>query len=132
MPEVTLAVTSGDGSGNVGALFRWLRSDLRVQYGLKPELRSEAVPEGTMGAADLIHVVLDHGEAIAALATAVAAWFGTLRRRPALRVERDGVVVTLADVSEERLRSVLNELLTGLPAEPAENEGGEEERDEPA
>ncbi|MGW1793036.1 effector-associated constant component EACC1 [Streptomyces tubercidicus] len=80
----------------------------------EPELQAgvslEAEPSepGQMGGGlELVNVVLSNSIALASLVTAVATWRGSRARPPQIRLERDGVVVTLQDGSPEAVEQIL-------------------------
>ncbi|MFG2176411.1 hypothetical protein ACGFMO_34485 [Streptomyces niveus] len=90
------------------SLHRWLVAE--------PELRGQArvagkageVGEGHMGdALEVVNVVLANSIALGSLVTAVVAWRGSRARAPQVRLERNGVVVTVQDSSPETVERIL-------------------------
>ncbi|MEV8017460.1 hypothetical protein AB0O76_14165 [Streptomyces sp. NPDC086554] len=109
------------------SLSRWLMAE--------PELRGHArVSTGAAGSApghmgdglELVNVVLANSIALGSLITAVAAWRGSRPRPPQVRLERDGVVVTLRDSSPEQVEQILRMWnATAAPA-PVASDGDSE------
>ncbi|MER5984686.1 hypothetical protein [Streptomyces sp. NPDC001787] len=92
------------------ALRTWLNrsDDLRGRAGLAPQ---GPLSPGDMGAGlDLINVVLSNGIALGSLVTAVATWRATRPGRPAVRVEVNGVTVTVDTDDPETLTRVTEAL----------------------
>ncbi|MFF5091789.1 effector-associated constant component EACC1 [Streptomyces niveus] len=90
------------------SLHRWLVAE--------PELRGQArvaagvgeVGEGHMGdALEVVNVVLANSIALGSLVTAVVAWRGSRARAPQVRLERNGVIVTVQDSSPETVERIL-------------------------
>ncbi|MFD0427204.1 hypothetical protein ACFQ60_00900 [Streptomyces zhihengii] len=82
-----------------------------------PELRGLAeitvVPSqtrpGHMGdALEIVNVVLSNTIALSSLLVAAATWRGTRPRPTEVRLERDGVIVTVRDPSPDLLDRILN------------------------
>lgn len=74
------------------------------------------------GALEIVNVVIANGIALGSLVTAVAAWRGSRSRPPQVRLERNGVVVTLQDASPEEVERILRVWNDGAVA------GGETEQ----
>ncbi|MFE5664873.1 hypothetical protein ACFQ7N_23215 [Streptomyces niveus] len=98
----------GDHTQAASSLYRWLVAE--------PELRGQArvaggageVGEGRMGdALEVVNVVLANSIALGSLVTAVVAWRGSRARPPQVRLERNGVVVTVQDSSPETVERIL-------------------------
>ncbi|MEU8681202.1 hypothetical protein [Streptomyces sp. NPDC048611] len=132
--EVRLSVGGGVGDGGeAGAaegtvsLYRWLAAEPELRGQARMSLEAEQAEPGHMGGAlDLVNVVLSNGIALGSLITAVATWRESRPRAPQIRLERDGVVVTVQDASPEEIERVLrvwNE--SGAPA-PAPADGDSE------
>ncbi|MFF3542492.1 hypothetical protein [Streptomyces platensis] len=123
----------GGGVGEAGAaeaavsLYRWLVAEPELRGQVRVSLGAEQPEPGHMGGAlDLVNVVLANSIALGSLVTAVATWRGSRPRPPQIRLERDGVVVTLQDASPEAVERILrvwNE--NGAPA-PAATDGDSE------
>ncbi|MGW3007334.1 effector-associated constant component EACC1 [Streptomyces sp. NPDC001219] len=110
------------------SLYRWLVAEPELRGRARVSLGAEQPEPGHMGGGtlDLVNVVLANGIALGSLITAVATWRGSRPRPPQIRLERDGVVVTLQDASPEAVERVLrvwNE--SGAPA-PAPTDGDSE------
>lgn len=107
--EVTVSVGDGvEGVEGAVSLYRWLvdEPELRGQAGVS--LEAEPSEPGQMGGGlELVNVVLSNSIALGSLVTAVATWRGSRPRPPQIRLERDGVVVTLQDGSPEAVEQIL-------------------------
>ncbi|MFG2092992.1 hypothetical protein [Streptomyces sp. NPDC048612] len=129
--EVRLSVGGGVGDGGEAegavSLYRWLAAEPELRGQARMSLEAEQAEPGHMGGAlDLVNVVLSNGIALGSLITAVATWRESRPRAPQIRLERDGVVVTVQDASPEEIERVLrvwNE--SGAPA-PAPADGDSE------
>ncbi|MFE0133356.1 hypothetical protein ACFWY6_17570 [Streptomyces sp. NPDC059037] len=111
-------VTFGDGTAGAEAeangaesalsLSRWLMAEPELRGHARVSTRAAREARGHMGdGLELVNVVLANSIALAGLITAVAAWRGSRPRPPQVRVERDGVVVTLRDSSPEQVEQIL-------------------------
>ncbi|CCK32639.1 hypothetical protein BN159_8261 [Streptomyces davaonensis JCM 4913] len=106
--RIEIRVATDDGPTTLD-LYRWLRRD--------PDVRGHAdlclgapADDATMGAADVIDVVLGHGIAALNLALSYVAWRAARPSAPAVTLTVDGVSVTVqGPCDEETVR-----LLTGL------------------
>lgn len=58
-------------------------------------------------ALEVVNVVLANSIALGSLVTAVVAWRGSRARAPQVRLERNGVVVTVQDSSPETVERIL-------------------------
>ncbi|MFJ9505956.1 hypothetical protein ACIRPZ_19355 [Streptomyces anulatus] len=129
-------VTFGEGTadGETGgaeaasSLRRWLMAEPELRGRAKFSPGAERPPAGHMGdGLELVNVVLANGIALGSLITAIAAWRGSRSRPPQVRLERDGVVVTLRDNSPEQVEQILrmwNASAAGasaLPSSPADS-----------
>jgi hypothetical protein len=108
MSDIRISLDGDERAPDVTALYRWLRVDLDDDRPVKIALRSEPAAPGSMGAADFIHLIVENAEAIAALASSVAQWYETLKRKPTLRLERDGKVYVFEDLSPEEIQRILS------------------------
>lgn len=107
MLDVRISLDGDERAPDVASLYRWLRTDLDDLHPGKISLRSEPPTVGLMGVMDFIHMLIENPEAIAALASSLARWCETLRRKPTLRLERDGQTYVIEDVSPEEIRRIL-------------------------
>lgn len=101
---------AGDAGEFASSLYRWLAAEPELRAGTDLSLRPgrPGPGPGHMGEAlDIVNVVLTNGIALGSLVTAVASWRGSRPRPPQVRLERDGVVVTLQDSSPEAIERVL-------------------------
>ncbi|MET9557422.1 hypothetical protein [Streptomyces sp. NPDC006645] len=113
--EIILSFGDGTADGERGeyvqdasSLGRWLVAE--------PELRGRAQVvagvgesgQGRMGGGlEVVNVVLANSIALGSLITAVLTWRGSRARPPQVRLERDGVVVTVQDGSPEAVERIL-------------------------
>jgi hypothetical protein len=104
------------------SLYRWLSRDMMLSQHAKVSFQQGDHRPGEMGGVfDLINVLLADAGVVAgigSLAVAVKTWRGTRSRPPAIKIERNGVTITVAEGSEEEIRSLLDRLL------PPAGEGG--------
>ncbi|MEV2253432.1 hypothetical protein AB0I94_23090 [Streptomyces sp. NPDC050147] len=118
----------GDGSAaSVLSLYRWLVAEPELRGHARLSTRARHAAPGTMGdGLDLVNVVLANSIALGGLVTAVAAWRGSRPRPPQVRLERDGVVITLQDSSPETVEQVLRLWNEGTGPAPAPADGDDE------
>ncbi|WP_405503724.1 hypothetical protein [Streptomyces anulatus] len=129
-------VTFGEGAADGGTGGAEAASSLRRWLMAEPELRgrarfspgAEPPAAGHMGdGLELVNVVLANSIALGSLITAIAAWRGSRSRPPQVRLERDGVVVTLRDNSPEQVEQILRMWnasaadASALPSPPADS-----------
>ncbi|MDX2825719.1 hypothetical protein PV416_32775 [Streptomyces ipomoeae] len=113
------AVDVGDDGEAVEDLFRWLAGDSELAYRSRMSLRPAPLVPGEQGGAfEAVNIVLANVTALGSLVTAVLTYRDARRRthRPgaqgSLRLERDGVVVTItpeSQVSAERIIALLSD-----------------------
>ncbi|MFE1175805.1 hypothetical protein [Streptomyces sp. NPDC058773] len=115
------ADAEGDGgAGEAVSLYRWLAAEPELRGQARVSLEAERPEAGHMGGAlDLVNVVLSNGIALGSLITAVATWRGSRPRPPQIRLERDGVVVTVQDGSPEAVERILRVWNEGGAPAPA-------------
>lgn len=102
--ELSLTVEGEDAT----SLHRWLTRDPDVAGHATVRLGAAARPgEMSGGTLDVVNVVLGNGIALANLLVAVAAWRGTRPRAPQVRVERDGVSVTVTGADPQTVRALV-------------------------
>ncbi|MEK8143386.1 hypothetical protein NKH18_18585 [Streptomyces sp. M10(2022)] len=92
-----------DGAEAALSLCRWLMAEPELRGRAKVSTGPERPAAGHMGdGLELVNVVLTNSIALGSLISAVAVWRGSRPRPPQVRLERDGVVVTLRDNSRNR------------------------------
>ncbi|MEV0318291.1 hypothetical protein ACIBKX_08510 [Streptomyces sp. NPDC050658] len=97
-----------DGTESAASLYRWLMAEPELRGSASLSTGAERSAPGHMGdGLELVNVVLANSIALGSLITAVAAWRGSRPRPPQVRLERDGVVVTLRDDSPEQVERIL-------------------------
>ncbi|XUL92431.1 effector-associated constant component EACC1 [Streptomyces galilaeus] len=118
MRVVIAAPEHDDGSLLVDELHAWLAGDADLHR--TAEIRRVARDAtGTMGALDVIEVVVGQGVAVLNLALAYASWRSTRPAPPAVTVTVPGGVLTVTDDSPEALELIL----AALRATPDRQEG---------
>ncbi|GAA1172890.1 hypothetical protein F4556_002083 [Kitasatospora gansuensis] len=125
-----VSLTFGEGGSEderadfAASLYRWLVAESELRGGAEVALRGGGMTPGQMGegALEIVNVVIANGIALGSLVTAVAAWRGSRSRPPQVRLERNGVVVTLQDASPEEVERILRVWNDGAVA------GGETEQ----
>jgi hypothetical protein len=121
--RVEIIVDGGDeeadsSTASLTSLYRWLAQDPDVARQAEISLDPGPVGAGEMGGAfEVINAVLTHGVALSSLAVACATWRSSRPTAPAVRIEIDGVAVTVEDGSPEAVRRIVD-ALGGPPAEP--------------
>ncbi|MGW0631138.1 effector-associated constant component EACC1 [Streptomyces sp. NPDC002758] len=107
--QVRIIVEAGSADDqSLTSLYHWLAQDPDVirQAGLA--LVPERSGLGEMGGAfDVINAIVSNGIALGNLALACAMWRQSRPSAPAVRIERDGVTVTVEDGSPERVSRVV-------------------------
>jgi hypothetical protein len=124
--RLRIAAAGEDASAALRELCDWLRADEDGPGDVRLSTRAGGVA-GAMGPAEVIDLVLTHGESIANLAVVYAGWrMSRVHRPPAAGFtftrESDGLSVTVEGGSEEdvrRLLTVLAEAPAVAPAPPA-------------
>ncbi|WP_433825804.1 effector-associated constant component EACC1 [Actinoplanes sp. CA-015351] len=103
-------------------LYRWFRDD-ETLTGQAVEIREDEEPTGTMGAAEVIEVVLTHGVALANLAIAYATWRDS-RDDDTTEVTftGDGGSITVKDASPETIERIVAALSEPARPEPEAEE----------
>ncbi|MFE0191052.1 hypothetical protein [Streptomyces sp. NPDC058989] len=105
-------------AASLTSLYRWLAQDPDVADQAEISLAPGRPGAGEMGGAfEVINAVLTHGIALGSLAVACATWRSSRPTAPAVRIERDGVTVTVEDGSPEAVRRIVDALGEPL-AEP--------------
>ncbi|QKZ23936.1 effector-associated constant component EACC1 [Streptomyces chartreusis] len=116
--QIRISVPADESGVTVRDLYRWLRLDDDVRRHGEVQLVPAEHVSGTMGAIEVIDLVL--GQAIAALnlALAYAAWRSARPEAPPVTVSVDGVSVTVRDGSEESVQRIVS-VLRSLPSAEA-------------
>ncbi|MGY5133023.1 effector-associated constant component EACC1 [Streptomyces nigrescens] len=112
---------------SAASLYRWLVAEPELRGQVEVSLGPRRPEPGHMGGAlDIVNVVLANSIALGSLITAVGTWRGSRPRPPQIRLERDGVVVTVQDGSPETVERILRVWSeSGAPA-PAPADGDSE------
>ncbi|MFG2289715.1 hypothetical protein ACGFOU_27040 [Streptomyces sp. NPDC048595] len=118
-------------TASVTSLYRWLARDPDVAQQAEITLDPGPVGAGEMGGAfEVINAVLTHGIALSSLAVACATWRSSRPTAPAVRIEIDGVTVTVEDGSPEAVRRIVDALgePPGEPGTPVSGTGTDVQR----
>jgi hypothetical protein len=123
--QVRMRVESDGQEETLLDLYRWFREDQDIlrQDGISlgPALPSA----GTMGAIEIINLVVGHGLTALNVALAYATWRGARPTAPAVTLTFPGGSLTLHDASGETIQRVV-EQLTAAAAENASSGPGED------
>lgn len=104
----------GDGQGTLGSLHRWLVADPELRRSSAFELVASHPQPGEMGPVfDVINAVISDGTGLGSLIVAYLAWRDSRPHAPAIRIERDNVVVSLSEGSPEAIDKALTALSEG-------------------
>jgi hypothetical protein len=113
----------GEDDQAAGSLYRWLTLDPQVRRDTMVSIVSAPPGAGEMGGSlEAIDVLIGNGLAIGSLLLAISSWRTSRPRPPTIRIERDGVSITIEDASPETVRRIVD-ALTDRPADPGEGEG---------
>lgn len=103
------ADSDGDLTGAALSLYRWLVAEPGLRGQAEVSTSSARPHPGHMGGAlEVVNVVLANTIALGSLIVAVGAWRDSRSRPPQVRLERNGVVITLQDGSPETVERILN------------------------
>jgi Effector Associated Constant Component 1 len=110
------------------SLYRWLVADRELRGLAEVAVMSAHSRQGDMGGAlEVVNVVLSNTIALSSLLVAVAAWRGSRTRPAEVRLERDGVTVTVRDASPEMVEQILRTLNADNPNSSREPHHGDTE-----
>ncbi|PGH50010.1 hypothetical protein [Streptomyces sp. Ru87] len=122
--QVQIVVDGTDGDQSLTSLYRWLLQDPEVTRDAVVLPVADRPGTGEMGGAfEVLNAVLTHAVALGGLAVSCAAWRASRPRAPVIRIERDGVTVTVEDGSPDTVRRVV-EALDGPEPRAAREEDG--------
>lgn len=101
----------GDDEEALVSLQRWLADDPDLRRSSTFRLVPSRSGHGEMGPVfDVISAVVSDGTGLGSLIVAYLAWRDSRPHAPAVRIERDGVVVSLTEHSAEAVGEVLDAL----------------------
>lgn len=113
--DAQLSVADSSDGTEITSLYRWLAQDPDVRRDAKVTIVPAPAPPqpgGMSCALEVVNVVLGNAIALSSLVVAVASWIGSRKSAssPVVRIEREGVSVTISADSPEAIRNVLREL----------------------
>jgi hypothetical protein len=108
--QVRIAVAESGQEAALIDLYRWLRRDPDVHRHTAVGLAPSAPGSGSMGAVEVIELVVGQGLTALNLALAYAAWRRTRHSAPPVTIQVNGGSVTVGDASEETVRRIVAEL----------------------
>jgi hypothetical protein len=109
--QVDIVVDGESDDQSLASLYRWLVRDPDIAHHAKVSLTPGPNRAGDMGGAfEVINAVLSNGIALGGLAIACATWRASRPEAPVVRLERDGVTITVEDGSPEMVSRVLEAL----------------------
>ncbi|MDX3714715.1 hypothetical protein PV733_38470 [Streptomyces europaeiscabiei] len=108
--HIRIGISGNDREAALIDLYRWLLRDADVSRHATVDLSSDAPGAGTMGAIDVINLVVGQGLTVLNLALSYAAWRNARPSAPAVTITVDGGSVTVHDASEETVRRIVAEL----------------------
>lgn len=113
--DAQLSVADSSDGTEITSLYRWLAQDPDVRRDAKVTIvpaPASPQPGGMSCALEVVNVVLGNAIALSSLVVAVASWIGSRKSAssPVVRIEREGVSVTISADSPEAIRNVLREL----------------------
>jgi hypothetical protein len=114
--DVRINVGDGTDPDATSNLYRWLAADREVRENAQLSW-SRTTETGTLGALDVINVVLGNAIALGSLVVSVANWRASRARSPIVRIERDGVPLEVTGGSPEEVEKVVRALLPPPPAD---------------
>lgn len=113
--QARLSVDESPDGTELTSLYRWVSQDPDVRRDAKVTgVPAQAQPGDMGGALELVNVVLSNSIALSSLVVAVASWIGSRRASPpAVRIEYEGVSVTIDADSPEAIEAALRALGAG-------------------
>ncbi|MEU6117267.1 hypothetical protein ABZ840_22340 [Streptomyces sp. NPDC047117] len=107
------------------SLYRWLLMDPELRGRAKASIAPAQPGQGHMGGPlEVVNVVVSNTIALGSLLVAVGAWRGSRPRAPEVRLERDGVVVTVQGSSPEVVEQILRTWDAGRPDDHQDSNQG--------
>ncbi|MER6328448.1 hypothetical protein ABT298_03785 [Streptomyces sp. NPDC001034] len=130
--QVSIKVVSTGQEETLRDLYRWFREDQEILRPDRISLASAQPSAGTMGAVDIINLVVGQGLTALNVALAYAAWRGARPTAPALTVTFPGGTLTLHDASQDTIQRLVEQLTaaasqtaaSAAEADPGLAEGG--------
>lgn len=123
---IRIGISGDDRESALIDLYRWLLRDADVSRHATVGLSADAPGGGTMGAIDVINLVVGQGLTALNLALSYAAWRNARPSTPAVTITVDGRSITVHDASEETVRRIVAELASlDEPQHDADDEGSD-------
>jgi hypothetical protein len=110
--HIRIETMTGDDHEAVSDLYRWLRQDADVRRHAVVELVPQQQPGGTMGAVEIINMVLGQGFTALNLALSYASWRTARPAAPPITITVTGGSITVEDASQETIRRIVEALGT--------------------
>ncbi|MFF3328615.1 hypothetical protein ACFYWX_03485 [Streptomyces sp. NPDC002888] len=110
--ELSLTLADGEDTGDhLASLYRWLLQDSDVTDHIDVRHGRGTAPPGAMsGTLEVINLAVSNSIALAGLFVTVGAWRRTRRGAPEVRIERDGLVLTVTGDDPEKVRALVADL----------------------
>ncbi|MFJ9847897.1 hypothetical protein [Streptomyces sp. NPDC101150] len=120
--RVEIGVAADDADLAILDLYRWLRQDPDVRDHAELNLGPPRAGDGTMGAVEVIDLVLGQGFAAVNLALACAAWRAARPAAPAITLTANGTSITVRgncdDATLQRIVAALHSASAEVPPSP--------------
>lgn len=113
--HIRIETMADDDRGAVSDLHQWLRQDADVRRHAVVELVPPQQTDGTMGAVEIISMVLGQGFTALNLALSYASWRTARPAAPPITITVNGGSITVEDASQETIRRIV-EVLGSTPA----------------
>ncbi|MGW1777846.1 effector-associated constant component EACC1 [Streptomyces sp. NPDC002143] len=125
--RIRIETTAEDDHGTVPDLYRWLRQDADVRRHSVLELVPRKQSVTTMGAVEIIDMVLGQGLTALNLALSYAAWRTARPAAPPITISVgvDGGSITVHDASQDTIRRIVEALASTSADDPADDATGE-------
>ncbi|MGW2286988.1 effector-associated constant component EACC1 [Streptomyces phaeochromogenes] len=119
--RIQIAGATEEDRDTVADLYRWMRQDQDLRQQAQVRLTASSEPAGSMGAMEIIDLILSQGFSALSLTLSYAAWRHARPSAPAVTFIVVGNTVTAADASEETIQR-LTQALNAAQANSSEHE----------
>lgn len=109
MIDIRISLDGDDQTPDAASLYQWLHAvwEGQRQRPARLVLRQKPPSPGRMGGEQFVQIFLDHPEIIDIVVSTLIMWYTTLRRRPTVRLERNGETFIIENLTDEELRRIL-------------------------